>query len=524
MVVPPVAGVATAAPQDRITVTSSSTGVTYSATHSCAGLTPRFSARGGDRVVELALVLQRPGKNDVTGFDFVGGDKGRTRALGFSKPDFIAVDPGSTWVVRERFEGEAAYRDVLTITPQNCPDYAASPLSMFSPITPTRLLDTRPGFQPDFSGPRPASGTVIDIPATSFPSAPDDVVAVSLTVSLAGSDDRGFVQVFPTGKVEPGGTANVNSFAAGQTVGNLAVVPVGNGGGISLFTSVGGHLIVDVNGYFVTSGEKSKSGRLETIDSKRMFDSRSESPVNSAGGPLAAGQTVTVDLTSIGSGLPAGATAAIVNVTATRSTAAGFVQAAAGGSLVPGASAITNVNRAGQTRGGLSIVPLAADGSIDIHSSGGADVIVDLTGWFTGEMADEDDRGLFVPLDPERVYDTRTVSIVNYESSGDVTSRVPFGTERVALGAISPKASAVFLNATVINPQEVGFVQFQGGRPLTTSNVNHTAGSVVANASVVTFKVPTSSNVTGTNSVSVNYSDGTRGIDLTIDMAGYFTK
>lgn len=520
LVAPQSADVASAAPQQRVVVMSSLTGVTYSAIHSCAATSPRYSAvvgpSTGDRVVELNFFGLEPGESDppFAGNRLIDGGSDKIRSFEFIAKN-AAVDANRTFVLRERIQGTTEVRDVFRIAPTDCPDYAASPLSTFTPIDPTRTLDTRPGLGPDFAGPRPSSGTVIDIPASALPNAPDGVVAVSLTVSLAGSDARGFVQAFPTGKVEPGGTANVNSFAPGQTVGNLAIVPVGNGGGISLFTSVGGHLIVDVNGYFVTAAEKAKSGRIETITAKRMFDSRTEGPVNSPGGALTAGQTVTIDMTSLESGLPVGATAAIVNITATRSAAAGFVQATAGGTLVPGTSAVTNVNSAGQTSGGLSIVPLAPDGTIDLHTSGGADVIMDLTGWFTGDDADESATGLFVPLDPERVFDTRPATLVNHSVSSDMTARLD-SAGGVALGAIAPQASAVFVNATVINPVSNGFIQIAGSNALETSNVNYSNGSVVANAAVAPFS--------STSKLIRIRQSPVSGLDITLDLTGYFTK
>jgi len=48
-------------------------------------------------------------------------------------------------------------------------------------------------------------------------------------------------------------TITLNAETAGQTIANSVIVPVGNGGRITLFTSAGTHLLADVSGYFVNA-------------------------------------------------------------------------------------------------------------------------------------------------------------------------------------------------------------------------------------------------------------------------------
>ena len=116
------------------------------------------------------------------------------------------------------------------------------------PMTPTRLLDTRPG-----SGhqvfPTMAGGTSRDLPLDGVSTAAEAVV---LNVTVTGPTAGGFLTAYPTGETRPI-SSNLN-FVPGQTVANLVTVKVGAGHSVSLFNSFGStDVVVDVVGYY--SGE-----------------------------------------------------------------------------------------------------------------------------------------------------------------------------------------------------------------------------------------------------------------------------
>jgi hypothetical protein len=117
---------------------------------------------------------------------------------------------------------------------------------------PTRLLDTRVGtgapkakiaangylsLQIDGAGGIPATG----------------VTAVILNVTVTNTAGTGYVTAYPAGGTLP--TASTVNFVAGQTVPNLAVVPVGADGKVEFHNSSTGvtDLVADVFGYFSTS-------------------------------------------------------------------------------------------------------------------------------------------------------------------------------------------------------------------------------------------------------------------------------
>ena len=62
----------------------------------------------------------------------------------------------------------------------------------------------------------------------------------------------GFLVLFPTGQKQPG-TSTLNA-PTGTTTANAAIVPVGTGGAVSVFTDSATDLLLDINGYFAPPG------------------------------------------------------------------------------------------------------------------------------------------------------------------------------------------------------------------------------------------------------------------------------
>jgi hypothetical protein len=123
--------------------------------------------------------------------------------------------------------------------------------------------------------------------------------------------------------------------------------------------------------------------------------------------PIPAGGETTVALPR---GVPADATALALSITVTDPAAPGFVTAYAAGSPRPEVSTVTT-DATGQLRSSGVVVPVGPDG-FTVFSQSGANVVVDVTGWFTGGSAAESPNGLFVPIVPTRLADTRAVAPV----------------------------------------------------------------------------------------------------------------
>ena len=76
------------------------------------------------------------------------------------------------------------------------------------------------------------------------------VAAVALNVTATEATADGYVQVVPTGGATLLGTSSNLNAAAGQTIANMVIVPVGPDGKVTLYTSGGTHLLADVTGWF----------------------------------------------------------------------------------------------------------------------------------------------------------------------------------------------------------------------------------------------------------------------------------
>lgn len=124
--------------------------------------------------------------------------------------------------------------------------------SGYTPIVPARIVDTRPtGATAD--GRDRSEGRLERLEVRSFAlagrlgGAVPAVGAAVVNVTVTGSDQPGWVSVYPCG--EPTTTSTVN-FAAGQTVANAAFVSPGIQGLVCYTASQPAHVIVDLQGWF----------------------------------------------------------------------------------------------------------------------------------------------------------------------------------------------------------------------------------------------------------------------------------
>ena len=382
---------------------------------------------------------------------------------------------------------------------------APAATSRFVPLPPTRVLDTRTGLGADKAKVAPKGSVVLQVTGAGGVPA-SGVTAVVLNVTLTGASGPGFVQVYPTGRAVEGSSSNLNVQSAGQTVPVLVTAPVGDGGKVTLYTHGGGHLLADVSGYFAASGETA-AGRYRPLSPARVLDTRT-----GVGAPKAAvgrGRAITLQVTGTGGVPSSGVSAVALNVTATGSTAAGFVQVvpSAGGTAAGASSNLNHVAR--QTVANLVVVPVGDSGAIDLYSSSGTHLLADVAGWFTDETTTASTTGLFVPVAPERLLDTRKG---DKPADGGQVAVTPLGRAGVPTSGVS----SVVLNVTATLPSAGGFVQvLPTGRAAlgSSSNLNlERAGQTVANAAIATL---------GDGGSVTLYT--LRSTHLLADVAGWFT-
>jgi glucose/arabinose dehydrogenase len=145
----------------------------------------------------------------------------------------------------------------------------------FEALDPARLVDTR---EPAGDGNAFArSGGRFDIPVVGRLGIPADGTAASVAVILTALGEpgrRGYAGAYPGGTPWPG-TSNVNVNQPVDRRANLAVVPLGADGSISVATLNIADIVIDVLGY-VTSGSapSSTAGRYTAVSPVRLVDTR----------------------------------------------------------------------------------------------------------------------------------------------------------------------------------------------------------------------------------------------------------
>ena len=333
------------------------------------------------------------------------------------------------------------------------PASAAVPTARYEALGPYRLLDTRD------LGARPEAGSTLTLPITADARIPDDATAAVLTVTVTDTASQGFVTVWPAGEPRPL-ASNLNVDQPGDIVPNLVTVRLG-GGAVSIFIQSAAHVVVDISGVF-RPATSATAGRLVTTAPValpfRVLDTRN------TGTPLGIGSTVTVPMPSW---VPRDAIAAVVNLTITETAGPGFWTAWPSGYGRPVASSI-NATYAGQTVAAQAIVPLG-NGAFDVFAMLGGHLIVDVAGYFTGPSAPLSTGGLFVPVNPTRLLDTREAGDLNPLGSG-VKPQAQWSVEvpvagRASIGA----AAAASFNVTLTSTRAPGFVTAWpagSGRPL----------------------------------------------------------
>lgn len=174
----------------------------------------------------------------------------------------------------------------------------------FVPITPCRLIDTRPDNR---VGPHDALGRseIITVQAHGTNgrcTIPTDAVALSMNATGLRATANTFVTIWPGGTLPDASSLNQ---AVGQPATPNAVITPLSGGSFRAFNSMGSiELIIDINGYFTRSNLQDLHQRLSALESG-----------GSGGGGGGTGFTATI------SGYSPGSTITGVAGTVTNSTA-----------------------------------------------------------------------------------------------------------------------------------------------------------------------------------------------------------
>lgn len=253
----------------------------------------------------------------------------------------------------------------------------------YSPVAPARILDTRTGTGAAKAA--VAGKGNVTFKAAGVAGVPSNAAAVVLNLAATGTKAGGYLAAYPHDTAYPG-TSNLN-WIAGQTASNLTVVPLTDGKiVVRNGSTAAADILADVVGYYHQYGTASVV--VPTATQVRVLDTRTGA--GTAGKIARIPAKGTVRLVLAGSnGLPAtGVTAARLNLTVTHQTSNGYISAYPDGTARPN---VASVNfQAGQTIANAAIVPVGANGAVDLYNSGptSVDLIADLSGYYYDDPRD----------------------------------------------------------------------------------------------------------------------------------------
>ncbi len=375
---------------------------------------------------------------------------------------------------------------------------AGSPVitGAFHPMTPVRIIDSRPASKVGpFATPWGRSTTR----EISIPGVPVDATSVAINLTGVDASAGTFLTVWPTGELRPT-TSNIN-LTLGDTRPNLVMAKLGANKKISVFNHSGTtDVVIDLVGWYGPDGSLF-TGTSPT----RIWDTRPAPYSIGQSGKIGQGQTKDLVVAGV-SGVPADATAVVMNVTAVTPTISTYLTVFPTGQARPTASSL-NVPP-GDTRPNLVVVEVGTDGKVSFFNNlGKVDVVVDVVGWFgpTGSQ--------FSGISPRRVWDTRpepyTVGQIGKLSDGSFKS-----IKVTDIHGVPSDAQAVVVNITGVTPSFSTYLTaWPTGEVMpNASNVNLSTGSVVPNLAVV--KVGSGGRISVFNKFG--------NIDVIVDVIGWY--
>lgn len=400
------------------------------------------------------------------------------RANGAARVVTCAVATAIAMLAAPSYQG---VHDVALAAPMG-----TAPPAAFEAVGPVRMADTR---RPACTCERIDARTIrVTIGGTE--QVPNPITAAAVTVTITRSTGNGFATVFPSGTSRP--LASTVNYLAGVDRANSAIVRVGDGGSIDVYTSSNADVIVDVTGVFSDASEAT-SGRFVSLTPRRILDGREPGATT---GLMAPGSSATI---SMPASVPSDATAVAVNITSLEAQRAGFLIGYAAGGREPTTS-VLNVDGSGSPIAAAVLLPVTPSG-ITVKNTAGGRILVDLTGYFTGPSAPTSSEGLFVATTPTRLLDTRA-QITRVWKRGTVELSSPF-----------PDASALVTNVTAVVTDGPTFVTaYPAGIPLPVVSALNAPGrgNTVPNAAI-----------TPTSERGVAFYSWLS-TDLIVDLNGYF--
>ncbi|MFD3588862.1 PKD domain-containing protein [Streptomyces sp. NPDC058683] len=439
-----------------------------------------------------------------------------TGSVNAGSAQFTAPEPVDSWEIASRTLsfGDGTQQNLAVNTEQPLHQYPA-PGTYTATLTQTdrfgRTTTARTTFHAadTFVATDPAYDTektiaahgVLKLSAATLRADSNGVDAAQLQIVTTGAKANGSLTLYTAGTTRPG-TSTI-AFEKGRTALNEATVKVTPTGAVDVYNNSSGAVTVNV----ATVGLQTHAQYAATYHPAtpvRLLDTRNHT--GGVTGPVAGNHSVT--LTVAGAhGVPAGAQAVVLDVTATTTKSSGSLVLSTHGTTD---SSLTGPYwTIGQTASAQIVLPLR-DGKVVLRNAGkgSAHLVADLVGWY-GTTAGGSE---FLPTTPARILNTRTGT-----GTGKVARIAAHATLKLkvtgAHGVPATGVTAADLNLTVPSPSGNGYlVAYADGTPRPgVYSLNFTKGHTAANRALV--KV-------GTDGVIDLYNAGTGPVDVCADLLG----
>ena len=292
-----------------------------------------------------------------------------------------------------------------------------------------RALDTRDTARPWAEG----ETRTVDLAAVGVPSGATAVV-VSLVATEGGV---GYWTAFPNGGDRPR-ASSLNLDEPGQTRSAQAIVALPAGTrSFQVFAQTGGHLVVDVAGWF-TGGNAAVTtdGLFVPSSPQRVLDTRTNFEIAPWG-------DTTIEF-GTGSPFPADTAAVALNVAATDPWYVGYVTAHPAGVARPGSSNL-NITSFDQIVANHAVVRAGTRG-LAVYTQSGTHLVADVAGWYLGRP----EASLLPEARAERSSPTTAVGI----AAPSIGVQVAIGTHRNIDVVIDSGKAGLWLGSGAIGREE----------------------------------------------------------------------
>ena len=372
---------------------------------------------------------------------------------------------------------------LLTLGPTPTATPVAPPVPVgYTAVAPVRLLDTRVSNQ-QLNG---SSSLAVSVAGQ----VPAGTTAVAINFTGVNASASTAMSVYPGPALPP--SSNLNLSVADPTAAVFAIVTLNPATGSFMVHNGAGRVdvVIDLLGYFDPSG----AGKFTSLTPHRVLDTRT---AYGGSGPMGGDATVTVD-----PGVPGGSVAAVVNVTATDASGAGYLRVSP---TCSGTTSTLNYNR--RTRANMAVVMLSGGTFCITAHSWSTDVIVDVLGYVGPSGA-----GYVALPSPVRIMDTRYGNQSPVGAVGTQAQRTLFG---AGIFGVPYSASALMIGVIGVSNSSVTYLSVFPGTSLPnppTSTLNQLPAEVVPNAAIA--------GVDANRQFSVYNRSGTNYI--VVDLFGYF--